>query len=65
MKPSQNKDVLEGGCTRCGGKFYLPLDEDGNPIWTHTCPKTIDEKIDELNQLVRELKEENNESRRS
>lgn len=58
MKPSNNTDILEAGCNRCGQRFYLPLDEEGEPIWTHTCPQTLDEKIDELKKLVEELKGE-------
>src|SRR4051812_4392488 len=46
---------VQAGCQKCGQQFNLPLDEQGEPIWTHVCPKTTDERIDELTGLVKKL----------
>lgn len=31
------------------------MDGAGNAVWTHVCPKTTDERIEELTALVKDL----------
>lgn len=53
-------EPLLGGCTKCGQRFPVYADADGNPIWTHICPKTTNDRIDELTTLVKGLAEKLN-----
>lgn len=59
-----NAEPVIAGCTKCGQQFYLPVDKAGVPQWVHRCPKTTDERIEELTaevskltQLVTQLKD--------